>query len=302
MLKAKVKDRIWLVQQHHHAQISGFLAAHWGGSNGFVRPGDYPGATDPIKCRDEVILGIAEHDNGWWSSEALPRFSAQDGLPVGVGDAAPPTRENEFGEWRSGGFDRWRTGIERLSGAHPYAALLVSLHAYWLYAVAFDDLRPSRVGPVEHPVFGSPEVAAGLVGDEQVTRTFLADQESVQGRLKERLRGSERWARAIEPDHLDAHVRLLQLMDSMSLFLSLADPKEHVLGSVPRSSWNDLCSIRWSRPSARTVILDPYPFDSDSLTVHLPVREVPVEHDSEAPFALLHGTPLKTAEFTFRSA
>jgi hypothetical protein len=305
MFKTQIEDKIWLVQQHHHAQVSGYLAAHWGGVNGFTRPGHFAGATDPVKWRDEIILGIAEHDNGWWEWEAMPRISDRDGLPVGVGDAAIPTSQNEFAEWSAGGFDRWRRGIDRLAQPYPYAALLVSLHAYWLYAVAFDDLTPTDSDPRRHFVFGSPGIAAGLVGDVQVTRDFLEEQAVLQDSLKQTLSGDPRMALAIEPQHLDPHVRLLQLLDSLSLYLSLNDESDHELHEVPRASWEDRCSIVWKRQDTRTITLDPYPFTLDPLPVQLPVRIVPADQIKTAedtPYALLHGTPLETVEILLTSA
>ncbi len=301
MFKAHVDNEIWLVQQPHHAQVSGFLAAHWGGRNGFRRPGHYPGATEPARWQDEVVLGIAEHDNGWWETEAMPRISEQDGLPIGIGEATKPSLENEFTPWRTGGFDRWRTGIRRIAGPHPYGALLISLHAYWLYAVAFEDLLRSDGDQHRHFVFGAPEVAAGLVGDEATTRAFLKEQAELQAELKERLSHDPVMARAIEPEHLAPHFRLLQLMDSMSLILALNDRDEHELPDVPRGSWNDRCAITWTRRDARTIVLDPYPFEVDALRVSMPTRVVPTHELDRGgpPLTRLHGAPLQTIDFTF---
>ncbi len=305
MLKSTINNQTWLVQQPHHAQISGFLAANWGARNGFARPGGYPGATHPALWRDEVVLGIAEHDNGWWEAEAMPRISARDGLPVGVGEAAVPTAANEFSAWSSGGFDRWRLGIDRVSELHPYAALLISLHAYWLYAVAFEDLTSMNDDSNRHFVFGAPEIAAGLVGDPDTTRAFLHEQQELQHILKSRVACDPDMAAAIEPDHLHPHVRLLQLLDSLSLFLALNDDKDYEFPYVPRASAHDTCSIFWRRDSARTIVLDPYPFEIDPLPVPVPARIVPaastVSVADEGPLVRLHREPLQTIDFTFAS-
>jgi hypothetical protein len=299
MLKAATEHATWLVQQHHHAQVSGFLAAHWGGSDGFAPPGHYPGAANPARWRDEVVLAIAEHDNGWWETEAMPRISARDGLPVGVGEAAPPTDENEFTPWITGGFDRWRLGVDRIARAHPYAALLISMHAYWLYAVAFDDLLDDA--PRRHFVFGPPDVAPGLIGDPDATRAFLADMRASQALLRSRIRADDALAGALEPDHLDAHFRLLQLLDSMSLYLALNDAEEHELPDVPRAGWRDRVAITWRRLDERTIELDPYPFGADALRVPMLARVIDRddETDEASPLARLHGAPLQTIEFTF---
>jgi len=306
MLKSRIQNDTWLIQQPHHAQVSGYLAAHWGGRNGFVRPGHYPGSTHPARWQDEVVLGIAEHDNGWWEWEAMPRISDGDGLPVGVGEAASPTAANEFTAWRSGGFDRWRIGIDRIAQAHPYSALLVSLHAYWLYAVAFEDLAQEDISQRRHFVFGTPEVAAGLVGNAETTRQFLAEQSATQEDLKRRVAEDPVMADAIEPRHLSPHVRLLQLFDSMSLFLALNDAQDHDLPGVPRAGWDDPCTIRWRKQGTHTILLDPYPFGIDPLHVSMPVRikrggEQDPGSVEASPLARLHGIPLQTVEFVFVS-
>ncbi|MFG0306742.1 MAG: DUF3891 family protein [Phycisphaerales bacterium JB040] len=303
MLKATVGHEVWLVQQPHHAQVSGYLAAHWGGVNGFARPGAYPGATDPARWRDEVVLGIAEHDNGWWETEAMPRISDRDGLPVGVGEAAAPSDANEFTPWISAGLDRWRLGIGRLERQHPYAALLVSLHAYWLYGVSFADLAHAGE-PFRHFVFGGADVAPGLVPDPVATRAFLEEMEETQSVLRARISDEPALAGAIEPEHLSPHVRLLQLLDSMSLYLALNDTGVHELPGVARSSWEDRCTITWRRRDAGTIELDPYPFDVDGLRVSLPARVVEggTMRPGESPISCLHAAAVRSLDFVFVSA
>lgn len=305
MLKAQLEHETWLVQQHHHAQVSGYLAAHWGGANGFARPGHAPGIPDPDRLHDEIILGIAEHDNGWWETEAMPRISAVDGLPIGVGEAAAPTVENEFDEWRTGGFDRWKTGINRIATPHPYGALLISLHAYWLYAVAFDDLASEDADRRRHFVFGSDEAAAGLVGDASKTRAFLDDLVEIQNKLKSRIAEDPAMAPALEQGVLDTNLRLLQLMDSMSLYLALNDTDDHELASVPRGGWDDPCAITWRRRDDRTIELDPFPFDTNGLVVPMPARVIPKRNKAGAPavtpMANLHAAPIGMLEFRLES-
>lgn len=301
MLKARVNNETWMIQQPHHAQVSGFLAAHWGGPNGFVRPGFEMNATHPAKWRDEIVLGIAEHDNGWWETEAMPRFSENDGLPVGVGEAAAPTQENEFGAWHAGGYERWFVGINRLATHHPYAALLTSMHAYWLYAVAFADLHTRDIDLRRHFVFGSPKVARGLVPDEEKARAFLKDLSARQARLIARVANNPLFAWALEPEHLDAHTRLLQLFDSMSLFLALNDTATHELPHVPRAGWGDRVTLTWKRVDDRTIGLNPYPFDTELLSVSMPARVVPSsDESSDQPLSRYLASPLRSIEFELR--
>lgn len=306
MLKSNVGNQIWLIQQHQHALVSGYLAAHWGGRNRFARLGQYPGATHPQRWLDEVVLAIAEHDNGWWEWEAMPRFNVEDGLPVGLGESAAPLPTSELAQWRSGGFVRWRAGISRVIEEHPYAALLISLHAYWLYAVEFEDMVRADDHTLRHFVFSGMGDAPQLVKDQHATQQFLDEQKQLQQQLMTRLSRDPELAGLIEEDHLLAHLRLLQLLDSMSLYLSLNDQNEHELQDVPRGSWQDRVTIHWQREGDRAVVLDPYPFAIDPLPVYLPMRVAQAgaaggDVNQASPHALMHSLPMQVVEFEFKS-
>lgn len=302
MLKARNGQQIWLTQQHHHAQLSGFLAAHWGGAD-FVTPGHYSGASHPAKWRDEVVLAIAEHDNGWWETEAMPIIGQHDGLPVGVGDMTNGTEKSQIERWASQGFERWLIGIHRLSSTHPYAALLVSMHAYWLYAVAFDHLRTASTESLRHFVFGSPEIVVSLVKNREKTLCFLNKIKSLQKNLHERIAQDEIFARALKPHHLHAHTRLLQLFDTMSVLLALQDTKDHLFEHVPRAGWHDLrCTLSWKRLNERVIELDPYPFGHAPLNVSLPVRIVSrplTDEQMDSPMSYFHALPMTLVHFQF---
>ncbi len=70
-----------------------------------IRLGYYSDSLDPEKLRAETVLGIAEHDNGWWERDASPEFDS-DGLPKGLTEVLKNQQE---------GMNRWRIGIPRLS-------------------------------------------------------------------------------------------------------------------------------------------------------------------------------------------
>ncbi len=50
MLKTLKDERLWLVTQPDHAQVAGYLAAHWGNDE-FARPGYFASAPDPERLR-----------------------------------------------------------------------------------------------------------------------------------------------------------------------------------------------------------------------------------------------------------
>src|SRR3712207_9327039 len=123
MLRTDRKGRAWLITQPHHAEVAGYLAAHWGNRE-FVRLGYFAPAPDPERLRAETVLGIAQHDNGWWERDAAPRLREADGLPRGLAEGLRNQRE---------GTDKRRVGAARRLEAHPYAALLCAFHALWVY-------------------------------------------------------------------------------------------------------------------------------------------------------------------------
>ena len=60
-------------------------ARGWG-NEAFAVPGHFAASADSERVRREVVLAVAEHDNGWWEWEADPPLSADDGLPQGLGE------------------------------------------------------------------------------------------------------------------------------------------------------------------------------------------------------------------------
>jgi hypothetical protein len=294
MLKTSHDDTIWLVHQPDHARVSGYLAAHWGGANGFARPGHHPGSVEPEVWREEVVLAIAEHDNGWWEWEASPPIDPADGLPYGLADVSRM--------YSVEGLQRWRLGVPRLADEHPYAALLISMHPYWLYAFAYDDLASDADQPFRHPLFGGREAASSLVADRDATRELLDELQSFQRHLQSRLATDAVWSKALEPAHLYPHFKLLQLMDALSLMLSMGRDGERQLADVPRGSWDDRVTLTLRPLGDHCIQCDPFPFDADPLDVHLPVRVIDSSRfkrqEEVLPLTRLHAAPLRTIQFT----
>ena len=149
--------------------------------------------------------------------------------------------------------------------------------------------------------------ARNLISDEQRAREFLDDQRETQDRLLAELRSDAIWSEAIHPAHLDPHFRLLQVMDALSLLLSFGGQREHVLPDVPRRDWNDRLNMAWRPLGDRRIVCEPFPFDSDPLHVHLPVRIIPDEPRGGAadtaplPLTRLHAAPLHTITFELAS-
>jgi hypothetical protein len=282
MLKTRVGDDLWLVQQPDHGRLAGYLAAHWGGANGFARPGGYAPFPAPAELRQAVVQAVAEHDNGWWEWEADPPIDPADGWPLGLLDVARQRPDDSL--------RRWRLGVPRFADTRPYAALLISLHATHLYADPDDALR--------HPLFGGADRTKALNSAAEPFRSFLVEQEGVQADLLRRLNADPTWAAAVQPEHLYPHLRLLQVFDAVSLFVSFGAQQALRIADVPRASWQDRCAFELRPTADRRIVCDPFPFDAEPLELFLPIRVVPDGvRSSELPLTRLHALPLQTVRF-----
>jgi hypothetical protein len=262
MLKSRAGNELWLISQPDHAAVSGYLAAHWG-NDAFARPGYFAPAPDPDRLRAEILLAIAEHDNGWWEWEADPQLHPDDGLPLGLLDLS-----------HRDGLERWHLGVPRFVEKHPYVSLLISFHAYWLYA---PRCEPNADAAFFHPLFGDPGAAPSLAGEElQRMRRFVAEQREIQERLVAWLREDASWSAAVRPEHLNPHVRLLQLGDALSLALCFGGDRALHWEGIPRRSWDDRVTLDLTPGPQRRIVCRPYPFDLDPLPVSIQGRVLPL--------------------------
>ncbi len=271
MLKTLRDKKMWLVSQPDHAELAGFLAANWGNDE-FARPGQFASANDPEQLRAETVLAIAQHDNGWWEWEATPELSEVDGLPLCLTEVLKNQQD---------AMNRWRLGIPRFSRDHPYVSLLISFHAYWLYAHGCQtDPDPAFA----HPLFWKGS-STRLMGERlEINRGFAGEIKEMQDALIARLRKDRICAAWIDTEHLNPHARLLQLLDGLSLSLcsALIPPRigtakglgddEFDLLEVPRRSWEDRVTIEVKPASERRIVCEPYPFGVDPLPVAVPAR------------------------------
>ena len=242
MLKATKNGKLWMVTQPDHAEVAGYLAAHWGNDD-FARPGHYAAAPDAERLRAEVIFAVAQHDNGWWEWEATPDVSADDGSPLDLSEVLKD---------QQAGMNRWRTGLRRFEQS-PLHNLLNSMHANWLYAIR---VLPNPDPAFAHPLFWKGSPARLYPGGLEPARVFMAELERMQAGWKSVLGADAATAPWIEPQHLQPHARLLQLCDGSSLALAsnlipAVEPPSKGLGDdafelhdVPRQNWSDLVTIR----------------------------------------------------------
>ena len=284
MLKTILKSKLYMVTQPDHAQVAGYLASHWGNEE-FNAPGYFHDSDDSKRLQDEVILGVSEHDNGWWEWEATPDINYIDGLPLGLSDVLKNQQD---------GMDRWRIGIRRFSNNHPYASLIISFHAYWLYVQNFKE---QKVSEFIHPLFWKGEMPELTFSDEKLknAQNFVTEIEDLQTELIDKIKSSPECVSWLDEKHLNPHARFLQILDGLSLSLcsNLISPiegeatglgeDEFNLLEVPRTKWDDRVRINIKPIDERKIVCSPYPFDIDPLPVFMPatILDLPIEKSSQ---------------------
>lgn len=297
MLRTEIEDTLTFITQPDHGRLAGMLAAHWGNAS-FTAAGHYGKPAQPDRLRSEVLLAIAEHDNGWWEWEADPSVNTETGLPMGLGEVLQD---------QQAGMDRWHIGTTRFPG-HPYASLLIAWHAYWLYAIRVLDQPDLRF---THPLFwkGAPEQL--YPGALELPREFLEGLAITQKHLESVVVNDVDGASWLREDVIKPNVRLLQLCDGLSLALCsklipAATGGSKGLGNddfsliaVPRTGWGDLVDIHVTALGNNRIKLDPYPFDVPELTVSVPAKILPVGTLSKQPIHLWwHQVPLRLLTWT----
>ncbi|MBI1354309.1 MAG: DUF3891 family protein [Acidobacteria bacterium] len=253
MLKHRSGGEVRLIAQPDHAALSGALAAHWGNAS-FARPEAWGPCREPEQLRRQTLFGIAEHDNGWWEWEADPRIDPRDGLPLHFLEAHGDDH-----------FIRWQRGVARFAEQRPWAALLIGRHAYWLYA--------AQVDPHSDPAFRFPLLTAAVPPKEadsaegRAIVRFLEGLRAAEERCLEKLREEPFGREALEPAILRSSVRLLQIVDALSLLLCARTPEPRRMLGAPRAGWDDRVDLELRPLGDDRYALDPYPFDQDPLCV-----------------------------------
>lgn len=300
MIRTQQHDRIGFTTQPAHAALSGWMAAHWGlvggGEGSFAQPGAWAAGEQAEAIRAETIFAIAEHDNGWWETDAAPQPCPRDGLPPNF------TEQVEGGSEVS--LNRWRRGVARFADQHPYVALLISLHAYHLVAAELRDdldarlqypgLGKADLAPADEPPDTSPPAPA--------LERFVREQEETQTALTARVGRDARLRSAIDPEQLRSAVRLLQICDWLSLAICLGQGDGWQANDVPRSHTDDHVTLTLRSPAPRVLMVDPYPFEHDPLIGAVPMRwlAAPETYDPEG-IARWHATPLAWMRVELRS-
>jgi hypothetical protein len=232
-------ERGWLaIGQPAHAWLSGQLARAWGNERfGEVYP------------REEVCLAAEQHDVGWGSRDLEPLLHPDEGRP------------RSFMEMPlDGHLEIFTRGPRRMISQSRYAALLVSMHGWRLYARR--DLN--RAQPAE----------------ADAIRGFLDGQQVLQQELLQALRDDPATAASARDAVVKRNSLLIWTWDYLSLALCLNWDPSTAAGAPTAGGQVNLVLRRGAAPY--TWHLDPWPFSASQVTVRCEGRRLGHGVDSQS--------------------
>jgi Protein of unknown function (DUF3891) len=248
MLRLKSNSGWWLVTHVDHARLAGMFAVHWG-NDLFVRP----------EPRDDVMLGITTHDDGWEQRDSEPEITKQ-GKPsafsselVGTYSAFEEIDLRDYLAVRE-------AAVRQVTANNLYAGLLVSMHTF--------DLLQNRA---DHRTIAAHQLP--------LLKNFLQAQQVFQAQAKKELAaGNEYSPEDITEARIVDNFHLLQACDNLSL-LTCVDYQypANLLHALPVKN-GDRRSVSVEHLSKRHFRLSPYPFAKSPLTMDFPARFAPSSH------------------------
>ncbi len=252
MLRLETETGWWLVTHPDHARLAGAFAERWG-NDLFLSP----------EPREQVLRGIARHDDGWAARDAVPQITRQ-GKPSAFSTELVG-KYSGFEEIDLPDYLAVRDRAVRLIAEEdPYAAILISMHTYSLLN---DHSDRSTILPAQLSLL-----------DE-----FLEGQKALQSSLHNQITANPK----LNSEHksettIQDHFRLLQANDYLSLLTCVDFQKPaNLLHALPARGGKHIpIEVRSIGP--RHFALNPYPFAEPSITFQFPARHAQGKHFSTA--------------------
>ena len=229
--------------QEDHAELAAQFAAHWGNKE-FAQ----------LRPYDTMVFATTHHDSGFRSWEGCPPINMEKGRPYGF-------REAPFSPHR---LEAHARNFEWIRVRDPYAGLIVSIHHTGLLQNRYKTIT-------------SPKTTTRSAPQRPEVRTFIDEQENLQREQKKTL-GSDN---PKFDDEMWFNYRLLQVYDLLSLYFCCdgyveGGLKELLIAPVPVAYGSkEEVDLHIIPTGAKSVRLEPYPFDRSSLEVSARARVMP---------------------------
>jgi hypothetical protein len=232
------EPRLVLTMQEHTA-TAGTLARHFGGSDGF----------DRLHPHDLVVDLVTEHDRGWVEVDAAAPRQPGSGLPwsiyqtpISISIATGPR------------------SIDHNESRHPYRGLLSSMHIVGLHTGRYGLDREPMIDQMSRDAQAllEPMIAAERQRQDRLTDSLSADPDIAP------------WM----GDALLRNYKALQFFDRLALWLQVTHPTGREATTIARvpTTGNDDTTVTVTPLDAERVLLDPFPLDTDPLTITIAGR------------------------------
>ena len=254
MLLREDSAGVLAIGQPSHAWISGQLARAWGNTQfGEVQP------------REAVCLAAEQHDVGWQARDLEPLLNTDTGLPRSFMEMPLDLHLGLFTD-----------GPRRMVSQSRYAALLVSMHGWRLYA--------------------RRELARFSAPDTRAIEDFLRQEKSFQATQVEALRADPVWADSAGDELIERNSLLVWTWDYLSLALCL-NWSPAAAKDCPTSSGR--VDLQLSSGSAEHQFrLAPWPFSAATVHVACEGRRLAGPYANEAELcSALSAAPWETLRF-----
>jgi hypothetical protein len=183
-----------------------------------------------------LVRAAMFHDRGWINYETSPRLNPETGKTPSYREVPNDKAQLEAFEWAGD----WLGGID------PYAGLMIAKHRTGLWQ--------GRYGVITHP----PAIQRGTLPAD--IQAFIARSEGKQKTIANGFDGNE----------LATNYKLLQVWDMMSLYICSTETlKDDLIEPVPLSYSGSSAGMKLTPRDAKTIALDPYPFDVPELVTNL---------------------------------
>lgn len=183
--------QVWLlIAQSEHASLASYLACHWA---------EFPGLS--AAAREQLLIGILTHDNGWDAWEAKPAFDRKLGCPPQFTEMPGTTV-----------LPIWAASIDACEALGPLAAYAASGHFSMLLEHHLEKLSPS---------------------ERRVAQQFLDAEGQRRAGCERRWIAQHGADAAVE---LPLAARYLQAFDAISLWFCCALRTEPLTIAVPSGS------------------------------------------------------------------
>jgi hypothetical protein len=228
-------NRVLLLGQEDHADVSAQFAAHWGNEQ-FARLQPY----------DTMVFGTIYHDSQFRPVEAALAIHPERGRPYGHRElGASPER-----------WEALRANLAWLRERDPYAGLVVSMHHTGLAQGRYGTIKSGRSGGAGRPM--RPDVQSEVEQLEAAQREQMQALGLTEGAGQEVL-----WT----------NYRYLQVFDLLSLYFCCdgyrdGELQEETITPVPLGyGGEDEVELQLIPLGGDRVRVTPYPFDVSPLRI-----------------------------------